>query len=351
MTDSECSSRLLAVFENKPQIPCPIWLMRQAGRYLPEYRRLRESAGSFWSMCMTPKLSVEVTLQPIRRFDFDAAIIFSDILVIPFALGMDVRFEDGVGPVIKPLGNVSSLDCNETAWGEKLTPVYSALKMIRAELTSSKALIGFAGAPWTLAAYMVEGRGTKDQGDARLYAYRNHEEFERLLDILGDAVAAHLIRQLEAGADVVQIFDSWAGGLPQEAFENWVVKPTKRVVDTVRRVFPGAPIIGFPRQATQLGLERYVLETGVDAISIDTATSMEWAAEKFGGQLVVQGNLDPLVLIAGGDVLDRAIDGILKATSGIPFIFNLGHGILPSTPIENVARLIARIRRHEGGVS
>lgn len=345
MTDSGSNSRLLNVLERKPQTPPPIWLMRQAGRYLSEYRQVRAEAGSFWSMCMTPSLATEVTLQPIRRFDFDAAIIFSDILVIPFALGMNVRFEDGTGPIIEPLENVLSLDRDPDVWRKELDPVYSALEMVRAELPKSKALIGFAGAPWTLAAYMIEGRGTKDQGDARLRAYRNEEDFSELLDVLSDAVAAHLIRQFQAGANVVQIFDSWAGGLPQEAFENWVVKPTKRVVDQVRTAVPNAPIIGFPRQATQSGLEKYVLATGVNAISIDTATSIEWAVEILGRDLVVQGNLDPLALIAGGDVLDRAIDIILKATSGTPFIFNLGHGILPSTPTAHVEQLITRIRR------
>lgn len=325
--------------------------MRQAGRYLPEYQEARKKAGSFWTMCMTPKLSVEVTLQPIRRFDFDAAIIFSDILVIPHALGINVRFEDGIGPIIEPLSSVSLLNQDVRHWKEKLQPVYDALEMVRTELPKSKALIGFAGAPWTLAAYMIEGRGTKDQSDVRLYAYRQEKEFAELLELLSDAVATHLIRQLEAGADVVQIFDSWAGGLPEAVFDRWVIKPTKYVVEKVRQVFPDAPIIGFPRQATQFGLEKYVLETKVNAISIDTATSIRWAVEKLGRETVVQGNLDPLALIAGGEILDRAIDDILRASANAPFIFNLGHGILPSTPTDNVAHLVARIRGHEGVVS
>ena len=351
MTSSESGSRLLAVLERKTFKPPPVWLMRQAGRYLPEYRRQRELAGSFWSMCMTPKLSMEVTLQPIRRFDFDAAIIFSDILVIPFALGMDVRFEDGIGPVIKPLKDLSTLNRDPQVWADKLAPVYAALEMVRMELPRSKALIGFAGAPWTLAAYMIEGRGTKDQGDARLYGYRNGKEFEQLLEVLGDAVAMHLLRQLEAGADTVQIFDSWAGGLPEDVFEKWVIHPTKRVVDKIHRAAPQARIIGFPRQATQRGLEKYASETGVDAVSIDTATSVKWAVESFGNELVVQGNLDPLALVAGGEVLDRAIDTILEAASDKPFIFNLGHGILPSTPLDNVAHLVTRIRQSQDAVS
>ncbi len=344
MINSESNPRFLSVFEGNTIKPPPIWLMRQAGRYLPEYQAVRKKAGSFWTMCMTPDLSVEVTLQPIRRFDFDAAIIFSDILVIPCALGQKVRFEDGIGPIIEPLSGVDSLIRDKAVWQDKLSPVYEALRNTRETLPENKALIGFAGAPWTLAAYMLEGRGTKDQGSARLYAYRNRGSFSELLELLSDAVAAHLICQLEAGANVVQIFDSWAGGLPEEAFRDWVIAPTKRAVATVRRKYPKAPIIGFPRQATQSGLESFAADTGVDAVSIDTATAIKWAVEKLSSDVVLQGNLDPLVLVAGGEVLDRAIDNILEASTGTPFIFNLGHGILPSTPTENVERLVARVR-------
>lgn len=293
---------------------------------------------------MTPELAVEVTLQPIRRFDFDAAIIFSDILVIPYALGQEVRFEDGVGPVLDPLPAVEGLCRDSTVWGDRLEQVYAALRQTRATLAADKALIGFAGAPWTLAAYMVEGRGTKEQVEARLWAYRNKDDFEDLLNVLSDAVAAHLIKQLKNGADAVQIFDSWAGGLPPKMFEEWVVGPTKNVVAKIRKIFPEARIIGFPRQATQLGLEIYAAQTDVDALSIDTATSMKWAAEKFGDRVVLQGNLDPMALIAGGSILDAAVDEILAATEEYPFIFNLGHGVLPLTPIENVQRLVDRLR-------
>jgi len=351
MTNSDSNSRLLSVFQRKSVAPPPIWLMRQAGRYLPEYQQVREKAGSFWTMCMTPHLSAEVTLQPIRRFDFDAAIIFSDILVIPHVLGQNVRFEDRLGPVLEPMADISSLNHDTLYWRKKLQPIYEALEMVRSELPQSKALIGFAGAPWTLAAYMVEGRGTKDQSSARLRAYRRGEEFAELLELLSDAVAAHLIWQLEAGADVVQIFDSWAGGLPQAAFDDWVIAPTKHITKKVRQAYPDARIIGFPRQATQLGLEKYVLETKIDAISIDTATSLKWAVEKFGGDTVVQGNLDPVALIAGGEILNQAIDNILEASASTAFIFNLGHGILPSTPADNVAQLVARIREHKGAIS
>jgi uroporphyrinogen decarboxylase len=333
----------LAPFARKSVAIPPVWLMRQAGRYLPEYQEARKKAGSFWTMCMTPELATEVTLQPIRRFGFDAAILFSDILVVPFALGQDVRFEDGVGPRLQPLGATSDLSRDEAQWAAKLAPVYEAMARTRAGLAADKALIGFAGAPWTLASYMIEGHGTSDQKSARLFGYSRPAEFAALLDLLADVVAWHLVRQIEAGADVVQIFDSWAGGLPLQQFREWVVAPTTRIVQTVRAQHANARIIGFPRATTQAGYEAY-LATGVDAISIDTATSMRWAAETLGGRVVVQGNLDPIVLIAGGDALRRAVDEIRDATRGVPFIFNLGHGILPETPIAHVEQMLARIR-------
>jgi uroporphyrinogen decarboxylase len=322
----------------------PIWFMRQAGRYLPEYKAVRAKAGSFWTMCMTPGLAVEVTLQPIRRFDFDAAILFSDILVIPFALGQAVRFEEGEGPVLDRFAGVEQLSQDGSVWAEKLAPVYTAMRGTRAELAADKALLGFAGAPWTLAAYMLEGRGSPDQRAAKLAAYRDPVKFKALLDLLSEAIAWHLLRQFEAGADVVQIFDSWAGGLPDHAFAEWVIAPNKRVVEIVRQHKPGAKIIGFPRAASQSGYERYVTETGVNAVSIDTATPFGWAMSALGGKAVPQGNLDPIALIAGGAALDRAVDRILDVGRGKPFIFNLGHGVLPETPLEHVAQTIARIR-------
>jgi uroporphyrinogen decarboxylase len=337
-------SALLAVLNREALRPPPIWLMRQAGRYLPEYQATRRQAGSFWTMCMTPSFATEVTLQPIRRFDFDAAILFSDILVIPFALGQDVRFEDGHGPILGAFAGVDRLVRDESVWSQKLAPVYQAMRETRTSLPPEKALIGFAGAPWTLAAYMLEGRGSPDQRAAKLSAYRAPQEFAKLLDTLADAVAWHLIRQLEEGADVVQIFDSWAGGLPYAQFLEWVVRPNARVAEGVRSKIPNARIIGFPRAATQAGYEVYATQTGVDAVSIDTATSLEWAVQKLGGKAVLQGNLDPIALIAGGDALDKTVDHILNTSRHTPFIFNLGHGILPETPPEHVARLVKRIR-------
>ncbi|HXJ01577.1 MAG TPA: uroporphyrinogen decarboxylase, partial [Micropepsaceae bacterium] len=290
------------------------------------------------------ELAVEVTLQPLRRFDFDAAILFSDILVVPHALGQGVRFEDGHGPMLDAFAGVDRLERDEAVWREKLTPVYAAMRDTRAKLSGGKTLIGFAGAPWTLAAYMIEGKGSPDQRSAKLAAYRDPILFAKLLDVLADAVAWHLVQQLEAGADVVQIFDSWAGGLPEQEFAQMVIAPNKRVVAKVRKVFPNAKIIGFPRAATETGYAAYAAQTGVDAVSIDTAASIGWAAKDLGGKVAVQGNLDPLVLIAGGDALNRAVDHILAETKEIPFIFNLGHGILPETPVEHVAQLVARVR-------
>ena len=295
-------------------------------------------------MCMTPELAVEVTLQPIQRFDFDAAILFSDILVVPHALGQAVRFVDGRGPVLDPFVGFDGLIRDEIVWREKLAPVYAAMRQTRGKLAQNKTLIGFAGGPWTVAAYMLEGKGSPDQRAAKLAAYRDQNSFGKLLDLLVDAVAWHLIRQLEAGADAVQIFDSWAGGLPEQEFATFVTAPNKRVVAAVRKAVPNAKIIGFPRAATETGYESYMLQTGVDAVGIDTAGSMRWAAKTLGGRVALQGNLDPIVLIAGGDALNRAVDNILAATKGVPFIFNLGHGILPETPLEHVTQLIARVR-------
>jgi uroporphyrinogen decarboxylase len=317
--------------------------MRQAGRYLPEYRALRENAGSFWAMCMNPESAAEITLQPIRRFGFDAAILFSDILVVPYALGCDVAFEDG--PVLTPVSDTAQLDRDPGRWKTQLAPVYDAIRRVRPSLPSAVSLLGFAGAAWTLATYMAEGKGSADQRAAKLWGYRNPEGFQELLDTLGDCVALHLIRQLEAGADAVQLFDSWAGGLPARQFAEWVIAPTKRIVDRVRAVHPGAKIIGFPRAATLEGYQRYAAETGVDAVSLDTAVPMGWAARELPRSVVLQGNLDPIALVAGGRALADATDAILSAMRGRPFIFNLGHGVLPETPLEHVAELVARVRQ------
>jgi uroporphyrinogen decarboxylase len=335
---------LLSVLNRKRSDPPPVWMMRQAGRYLPEYREMRSKAGSFWTLCMTPKLASEVTLQPIRRFGFDAAILFSDILVVPVALGAKVEFEEGVGPTLNAISSADGLDRNEAHWSDMLAPVYEALGLVRSGLSSKTTLMGFAGAPWTLATYLSAGRGGDEQKAAKLWAYREPETFARLLDVLVDCVAFHLGKQIEAGADAVQIFDSWASGLPEAQFESWVVAPTKKIVSKIRTIHPKAKIIGFPRAATLAGYERYADETGVDAISLDTAMPPSWAAKTLGGKVALQGNLDPIALIAGGRALQDGIDAILDATRSVPFVFNLGHGILPETPIAHVEEMVARVR-------
>lgn len=337
-------AKLLSVLDGELKSPPPVWLMRQAGRYLPEYQAVRAKAGSFWAMAMTPEIAAEVTLQPIERFGMDAAIIFSDILVVPFALGSTVTFEERVGPRMSPVKAVDGLERDPVLWAKKLAPAYEALRLVRAKLDRSRALLGFAGAPWTLATYMAEGGGSSDQRAAKLWGYRDPASFMAFLDLLGDCVAGHLIAQLEAGADAVQIFDSWAQGLPAAQFAEWVVRPTKRIVDKIRQAKPSAKIIGFPRAATLAGYDTYVRQTGVDAVSVDTATPIRWAVQELGRRVTLQGNLDPITLIAGGQALSAATAEILKATEGVPFIFNLGHGILPETPPEHVAELVAQIR-------
>ena len=279
MKNAQRNSSFLAVFDRKPVHPAPIWLMRQAGRYLPEYQATRKKAGSFWTMCMTPELAVEVTLQPIQRFDFDAAILFSDILVVPHALGQGVRFEDGHGPVLDAFGGVDRLVQDRNVWEDKLAPVYAAMRQTRVALADNKALIGFAGAPWTLAAYMLEGKGSPDQRAVKLGAYRDPIGFAKLLNVLADTVAWHLIRQLEVGADAVQLFDSWAGGLPEAEFADWVIAPNARVVAAVRKAIPNAKIIGFPR-GVGAGLLRYVEDVPLDAVGLDWAVGLDFARDR-----------------------------------------------------------------------
>ena len=334
--------KVVAVLEGGVEKTPPVWLMRQAGRYLPEYRELRAKAGSFWKLALTPDYAAEVTLQPIRRFGFDAAILFSDILTVPEALGQKVTFIEGEGPSLVPVTSVQGFDTNRENWASYFEPVYEALRLTRVGLPPETTLLGFAGAPWTLATYLAAGAGGDEQKAAKLWAYRDPQGFEGLLDVLGECVAFHLIRQIDAGADAVQIFDSWASGLPAALYEQVVVEPTKKIIAQVRAAKPGARIIGFPRAATLAGYEGYVRATGVDAVSLDPAAPMDWAAKNLG--CAVQGNLDPIALIAGGAALDRAVDNILAATAGKPHIFNLGHGILPDTPIAHVEQLLKRIR-------
>ena len=343
-TNAVGTKLLLRVLAKQRVAVPPVWMMRQAGRYLPEYRAMREKAGGFLDLCFNPELAAEVTLQPVRRFGFDAAILFSDILVIPVALGRKLWFVDGEGPRLEPLLDAKALlSVRKKADAERLSPIYETVRRVKAELARETTLIGFCGAPWTVATYMVAGQGTPDQAPAKKLAASSPDAFQHLIDCLIDASVDYLGDQLEAGADVVQIFDTWAGSLPAQDFERWCVQPTKRLVSKLRAKRPGAKVIGFPRGAGK-NIPRYIDETGVDAVSLENGIDRDFAHEEIQSRVPVQGNLDPLILRAGGGALDKEIDAVLAAFSGGPFIFNLGHGILPDTPIAHVERMLKRVR-------
>jgi uroporphyrinogen decarboxylase len=327
----------------------PIWLMRQAGRYLPDYRATRKKAGSFRTLCYTPELAAEVTLQPIRRFGFDAAILFSDILVVPDALGQAFELKEGIGPVLDPITDEKGLSRLDPAKAfAHLAPVFEAVKLIRSRLPAETALIGFCGAPWTVATYMVGGRGSPDQAAARGWAYRDPQGFGRLIDMLVETSAAYLCAQIDAGAQAIQIFDSWAGSLPESEFRRWSIVPVGEIVRQVRQRHPEIPIIGFPRAAGPLYSD-FADATGVDALGCDTSLPLGYIRDVLQRKVAVQGNLDPLALVAGGRALDEGVARILEALSGGPFIFNLGHGIVPQTPPEHVERLVELVRESDQG--
>jgi uroporphyrinogen decarboxylase len=345
---SSLQAPLLQVLSGHRQRIPPIWMMRQAGRYLPEYRELREHAGSFLKLCFAPDLAAEVTLQPVRRFALDAAILFSDILVVPLALGQNVSFNAGEGPQLSPLmdvGEISRLPRKLDL--DVLAPIFETIRLVRKALPAHIALLGFCGAPWTLATYMVAGASTSDHAPARLLAYREPDAFARLIDILVDASIDYLAEQFGAGVEAVQVFDSWAGVLPPDQFQRWCVTPTARIVAGVRQRIPDAKMIGYPRGAGTM-LSSYAEQVAVDAIGLDWTVNLEFARDQIQLRRPVQGNLDPHALVVGGNPLDRAVDAILNALAAKPFIFNLGHGILPETPIANVERMIARVRSHGG---
>ncbi len=322
----------------------PLWLMRQAGRYLPEYREIRGNVSGFLELCYTPELAVEVTLQPIRRYGFDAAILFSDILVIPDALGQAVRFTEGEGPKLDPVCDIPGIDALSAATlHEHLAPVYETLRRLSAELPPDVSLIGFAGGPWTVSTYMVEGGSSRDFAITRKWGLLDPDGFSRLIELVTQATAAYLCRQAENGAEILQIFDSWAGVLSEGEFDSWVIKPTAEIVAAVRSHHPGIPIIGFPRGAGVL-YERYVTETGVDAVSLDSTVPLDWAARHLQDKATLQGNLDPLLLLGGGEAMETEIRRILQSLGSGPFIFNLGHGIIKETPPDNVARLVEAVR-------
>jgi uroporphyrinogen decarboxylase len=335
---------LLAALQGKVPPQVPIWLMRQAGRYLPEYRAVRQQVGGFLELCLTPELAAEVTLQPLRRFPLDAAIVFSDILIIPHSLGQAVSFVEGEGPVLHAVHSAADLArLSPKPDGEVLRAIEDTLRRVKKELPAGTALIGFAGAPWTVASYMVEGGSSKDFRVVKSWAYGEPQSFQRLIDLLVDTTAAYLIRQIEAGADAVQLFDSWVGALPESELMRWGLRPTMEIVRRVKAAKPNVPIILFPRGAG-LHYERYAREAGAEALCLDTATPLAWAARELQPRVAVQGNLDPVLLVAGGGAMRRAATEILESLGRGPFVFNLGHGILPQTPIEHVSELCALVQ-------
>ena len=340
----EGTKPLLAALGGQVLAKPPVWLMRQAGRYLAEYRALRQRARNFVEFCLTPELAIDATLQPIRRYRFDAAILFSDILIVPHALGQSVAFKEGEGPVLAPiraLGDLTPLSLASVI--ERTQPVMETVRGVCANLPDDVALIGFAGSPWTVATYMVEGGASKDYANAKLWSYRDPGGFQTLIDLLVAATVIYLDAQIEAGVEVIQLFDSWAGVLSEPDFARWVIAPNAAIVAALKARHPTVPIIAFPRGAG-LFYERFATEVGADAIGLDTTVPVGWAAERLQPRWPVQGNLDPLVLSAGGAALDREVARIRDALAGGPFVFNLGHGILPQTPPEHVARLVELLR-------
>jgi uroporphyrinogen decarboxylase len=346
MSFSSADCGILDVLANRITAQTPVWLMRQAGRYLPEYRQMRAKAGSFLDLCFTPQFAAEVTLQPIRRFGFDAAILFSDILVVPHALGQKLTFEAGEGPRLSPVitsaeaigALASSIDMN------LLAPVFETIAKVKAQLPRHVALLGFCGAPWTVATYMVAGRGTQDQAPARFFAYHDPQGFQRVIDALIEASIDYLTAQFQAGVDAVQLFDTWAGVLGPQEFDRWCTKPAASIVAGLRQRVPGARVIGFPRGAGT-SLVSYAESVPFDAIGLDWMIDRKFARDEIQSRRPVQGNVDPMALLAGGTALDREVDAVLASFSDKPFIFNLGHGILPETPIAHVERMLARVRK------
>ena len=327
---------------NQDPVP-PIWLMRQAGRYLPEYRALRAEKGGFLELAYDSDCAAEITLQPIRRFGFDGAILFSDILVIPHAMGQDLWFETGEGPRLAP--PLVGYDFEKLVpVPERLNPVFETVRKVRAALPPETTFLGFAGSPWTVATYMVAGQGSKDQAEARRMAYNDPVRFGVLIDAIVSATVDYLSGQIEAGVDAVQLFDSWAGSLSPAQFEQWVIAPTVKIVSALKARHPDTPVIGFPKGAGGK-LPAYARETGIHAVGVDESVDPVWAHASLPEGMPVQGNLDPLALIAGGEALENAVARITKAFYGRPHIFNLGHGILPDTPIEHVEKLLTLVRK------
>lgn len=335
--------KLLSVLNGEKQDIPPIWLMRQAGRYLPEYRSLRAEKGGFLELVYDSSAAAEITLQPLKRFGFDGSILFSDILIIPYALGQNLWFEAGEGPRLAPPLAEAGLAAL-TPHKERLEPIYKTVALVKASLPPETTFLGFAGSPWTVATYMVAGQGSKDHSLARRLAYVDPVRFHAIIDVIVDLSVEYLAGQIEAGVEAVQLFDSWAGSLSPLEFDKWVIRPNRAIVDRLRERCPNIPIIGFPKGAGAK-LAAYAEETGVDAIGLDETIDPHWANAVLPKHLPVQGNLDPLALIAGGEALELGVANILSAFRERPHIFNLGHGILPDTPIDHVETLLTLIRK------
>jgi uroporphyrinogen decarboxylase len=336
----------LQVLSGEAVWPPPVWLMRQAGRYLPEYRKVRAQAGDFITLCTTPDFATEVTMQPIRRYGFDAAILFSDILMVPWAMGQGLRFAEGEGPLLDPVRDRAGLDALDLPGVvDRSAPILETVRRVRAGLGEhpGKALIGFAGSPWTVACYMVEGRGGGEFAEARRIAFRDPELFAAIMGKLEAATLAYLLAQAEAGAEALMLFDSWAGLLSPSGFRRWVIEPTVRLASALRDLRPDIPLIGFPRLAGPL-LAEYAAKVPVQAVAMDTGMDPAWAAAHVPARMALQGNLDPQAVVAGGPAMEEEAKAILAAMKGRPFIFNLGHGIVPPTPPEHVAQLMDVLR-------
>jgi len=334
---------LLSVLSGGNPSVKPIWLMRQAGRYLPEYRELRARKGGFLELVYDAEAAAEITLQPIRRFGFDGAILFSDILLVPHALGQDLRFEAGEGPRLSPPLIDAALDRLERV-PARLEPIYRTVENVKGKLPPETTLLGFAGSPWTVATYMVTGQGSRDQAEARRFAYADPGAFAAIIEAISAMTVDYLSGQIAAGAEAVQLFDSWAGSLAPNQFERWVIAPTARIVADLKARHPETPIIGFPKGAGAK-LAAYAGETGVDALGLDETIDPDWAVRGLPENLPLQGNLDPVALLAGGEALEKAVARILSSFHGRPHIFNLGHGIIKETPIAHVEQLLALVRR------
>ena len=338
------TKRLRNVLTGAIEASPPVWFMRQAGRYLPEYRRLRAEAGSFMQLCLDPRKAADVTLQPIARFGMDGAILFADILIVPYGLGTEVSFREGEGPGLPPLRPGDELpELDPEVFSARTAPIMETVRIVAAEMPAETTLIGFAGAPWTVATYMVEGGSSRDFTQTKRWAYARPAEFQALIDRITDATILYLRAQADAGAEALQLFDSWAGVLPADAFQRWSTEPAARIVAALRKTHPEIPLIGFPRGAGP-SIVDYASRSGVDAVSLDTSIPLAWARGAM-PDLCLQGNLDPQWLVVGGDGLDDQVARIGEAMAGAPFIFNLGHGIVPETPPDHVARAVAAIRR------